>query len=359
MRPQVKLVLFSAVVALVLPNLYGISCDPSVPFPPSITAPASGSTIPVSGLFTASVDFPAALTASSLVEMELQTNQGATGIDVTSLFLPVGQTDFAGATSASADLDAIALGLSPGAQTFIVRVDVDGVGGAAIGLVGFAWLGSSECESMASAALSQCFVEASEETRLCYASTGSACSPAAAELVAAANALRASVTGACSDGGVQSLGYGSALTASGLAERLVEECVGNAATLAARVYGGPHAKVLSTVSGGQVPVGETCLDTAFSESASFIDVAYNLQRDCLLDDVNCDGATVAADIANAAVQASSVIEAVCPFNGSLLEFFVGLLPAQAIDRARAQSECMAGSALADTSPLTLLCAPGS
>jgi hypothetical protein len=177
MRPQVKLVLFSAAVALVLPNLYGISCDRSAPPPPRITAPASGSTIPVSGLFTASVNFPAALSASSLVEMELQTNQGATAIDVTSLFLPVGQTDFAGATSASADLDAIALGLSPGSQTFVVRVDVDGIGGAAIGLVGFTWMGSSECESMASAALSQCFVDANGATRQCYASTGSACSP--------------------------------------------------------------------------------------------------------------------------------------------------------------------------------------
>ncbi|MFW2389473.1 MAG: hypothetical protein ACN4G0_14125, partial [Polyangiales bacterium] len=359
MRPQVQLFLFSAMVALVLPNLYGISCDRSAPIPPSITSPAPGATVPASGLFTASVNFPTALNASSVVEMELQTNQGSTAIDVTSLFLPVGQSDFAGATSASADLDSVALGLSPGAQTFIVRVDVDGVGGPAIGLVGFSWLGDSECESAASAALSQCFVEASEETRLCYANTGSACSPTAAELVAASNALRASVTGACNDAGVQSLGYGSALTANGLAERLVEECVGNAATLAARVYGGPHAKVLSTVSGGQVPVGETCLDTAYSESASFIDIAYNLQRDCLLDEANCVGATVASDIANAAAQASSVIEAACPSNGSVLAFFIGILPAQAIDRAKAQSECMAGAALADTSPLTLLCAPGS
>jgi hypothetical protein len=362
MRPQVKLVLFSAAVALVLPNLYGISCDRSAPPPPRITAPASGSTIPVSGLFTASVNFPAALSASSLVEMELQTNQGATAIDVTSLFLPVGQTDFAGATSASADLDAIALGLSPGSQTFVVRVDVDGIGGAAIGLVGFTWMGSSECESMASAALSQCFVDANGATRQCYASTGSACSPSTpewVELVVAENALRASVTGACTDSGVQSLGYGSALTASGLAERLVEECVGNATTLAARVYGGPHAKVLSTVSGGQLPVGEACLDTAYAESASFIDIAYNLQRDCLLDDANCAGATVASDIDAAGAQAAAVIAAACPSNGGILEFLVGLLPAQAIDRAKAQSECMAGSALADTSPLTLLCAPGS
>jgi hypothetical protein len=360
MRPKVNLLLVSAIVALALPNIYGLSsCDRSRPITPVVTSPVSGSTIPISGLFTASVNFPAALTASSIVEMEIQTGEASTSIDITSLFIPQGQTDFDGATSASADLDAVALGLSPGAQRFVVGVDVDGVGGTALGLSFFTWLGNTECESMASAALSQCFVDANGATRQCYASTGSACSPSAPELVVAENALRASITGACSDSGVQSLGYGSALTASGLAERLVEECVGNATTLAARVYGGPHAKVLSTVSGGQNPVGEACLDTAYAESASFIDIAYNLQRDCLLDDANCVGATVASDIDAVGAQAAAVIAAACPSNGGILEFLVGLLPAQAIDRAKAQSECMAGSALADTSPLTLLCAPGS
>ncbi|KPK15508.1 MAG: hypothetical protein AMJ62_08830 [Myxococcales bacterium SG8_38] len=357
MRPHTKRVLCAALVALVLPNIYGVGCERELTAYPTITSPLPNATIPASGLFTASVSFPSSLTASSLVEMELQTDQGAIRLDVTSSFLPSGQSDFAGATSASADLDAAALGLVPGPQTFIVRLDASGSGGLAARATSFTWSGDTACESTASIALSECFLAASDATRQCYSSTGAACSPAAAELVAAESQLRASVTSACSDSGVQSLGYGAAITADGLADRLVEECMGNATTLAARIFGGPHGKVLASVSGGQLPLGETCLDAAYAESASFIDIAYNLQGACMLDDASCSSASVASDIAAVAAQSAAVIDAACP--SQFLEFLVGLPTAVAVERARLQSECMAGSAHGDTGPLTLLCAPGS
>jgi len=350
MRPNFRLILISALVALVLPNLYGLGCDgPILPVGPSITAPAQNSTIPASGLFTASVSFPVPLTAISLVEMELQTDQGATRIDVTALFLPTGQSDFAGAVSASADLDAGALGLVPGSQTFIVRLDADGVGGAAARAVPFMWEGDTACEIAAGSALSQCFLDASNATSLCYSTTGSACSPADAALVAAEDQLRTSVTTACTDSGVQSLGYGAAVTASGLADRLVEECVGNAATIAARIFGGPHAKVRAA------GVGVACMDAAYDESAAFLDLAFNLQRDCVLD-AGCTAATTTAEVDTAASQAAAVIDAACP--SEFLEFLVGLPAAEAIARARTQSECMVGSAHADISPLASNCSPG-
>ena len=315
MRPHVKLILISALVALVLPNLYGLGCDgPILPTGPTITAPPQNSTVPSSGLFTASVNFPLPLTAISSVEMELQTDQGATRIDVTAEFLPSGQSDFAGAVSASADLDAAALGLVPGAQTFIVRLDVDGVGGAVARAVPFMWLGDTACEIEAGSALSQCFLDASNATSLCYSNTGSACSPTDAALVAAEAQLRASVTAACSDSGVQSLGYGAAITADGLADRLIEECVGNPATLAARIFGGPHAKVRGA------GVGVSCMDAAYDESAAFVDLAFNLQRDCVLD-AGCNAATANAEVDTAASQATAVINGACP--AGFLEFLVG------------------------------------
>jgi len=350
MRPHVKLILISALVALVLPNLYGLGCDgPILPTGPTITAPKQNSTVPSSGLFTASVNFPVPLTAISLVEMELQTDQGATRIDVTAQFLPSGQSDFAGAVSASADLNAAALGLVPGAQTFIVRLDADGVGGAVARAVPFMWLGDTACEIEAGSALSQCFLDASNATSLCYSNTGSACNPTDAALVAAEAQLRTSVTTACSDAGVQSLGYGTAVTADGLADRLIEECVGNAATLAARIFGGPHAKVRGA------GVGVSCMDAAYDESAAFVDLAFNLQRDCVLD-AGCNAATANAEVDTAASQAASVIDGACP--GGFLEFLVGVPAAEAIARARKQSECMLGSAHGDVSPLVPTCSPG-
>lgn len=350
MRPNFRLILISALVALVLPNLYGLGCDgPILPDGPTITTPAQNSTIPASGLFTASVNFPAPLTATSIVEMELQSDQGSIRVDVTALFLPTGQSDFAGAVSASADLDAGALGLASGSQTFIVRLDADGVGGFAVRAVPFMWEGDTACEIAAGSALSQCFLDASNATSLCYSSTGSACNPTDPALVAAENQLRTSVTTACTDSGVQSLGYGAAVTASGLADRLVEECVGNAATIAARIFGGPHAKVRGD------GVGVSCMDAAYDESAAFLDLAFNLQRDCVLD-AGCNAATTTAEVDTAASQAAAVIDGACP--GEFLEFLVGLPAAEAVARARTQSECMLGSAHGDVSPLVPKCSPG-
>lgn len=349
MRPHVKLILISALVALVLPNLYGLGCDGPQPLPPTITSPAQNSTIPISGLFTASVIFPGTMTAISVVQMELQSAGGTTPVDVTASFLPTGQTDFAGAVSASADLDAVALGLVPGPQTFIVRVDADGVGGASARAVPFVWLGDTACEASAGAALSSCFLDASNATGQCYANTGSACLPTDAALVAAENQLRSSVTAACSDGGVQSLGYGAALTADGLADRLVEECVGNPATLAARIFGGPHAKVRAD------GVGVSCMDAAYDESAAFVDLAFNIQRDCVLD-AGCNAATATADVDIEAAASAAVIDAACP--SEFLEFLVGVPAAEAVARARKQSECMLGSAHGDVGPLSPKCSPG-
>ncbi len=350
------LVIFAIFFALALPNLYGNDCGGvSTDDFPTITAPTVDETIADSGLFTASVSFAITLSASSIVDMEIQTNSGATVVNVTSSFLPVGQSDFAGVNSVSADLDAVALGLVPGSQTLLVRLDADGVGGVAARAVTFNWngAGSTSCEDAASAALSTCFLTVSDTTRQCYISTGSACATNDPALVAAANQLSASVTGACDDGTVQSLGYGTSLTAIALADRLNEECLGNASTLAARSFGGPHATVLAEFDGA---AGEGCLDAAYSESASFLDAAYNIQRTCVLDEANCVASTVAADIDAVATQSAAAIDAACPFD--FLELVVGTPASVAIARARNQSECMAGAAHGDTSPLTLTCAPG-
>lgn len=349
---SVRTILFAALVAVGLPSLYGQQdCEGNSNFP-TIVAPAQGEVIPASGLFTASVTFNTVLTASSLVELELQTDQGATIIDVTSLFLPAGQSDFAGQSAASANLDAVALGLVPGPQSLLFRLDVDGVGGPSVRVASFTWNGgaAAPCDETAGAALSTCFLDVSDATRLCYAGTGSACAPSDPTVAAAENQLRSSVSSACTDSEVQSLGFGLLMTANALSDRLVEVCTGNAATLAARMFGGPHAEVLNS------GVGDSCLDAAYAESASFLDVAFNLQRDCALDSA-CNPATVAASIDTEASQSGAAIETACGGAG-FLEFLVGLPAANALARARTQSECMTSASHGDTSPLSLRCAPG-
>jgi len=304
-----------------LSSLYGVGCEREPLEFPTITSPQQGAVILPAGLFTASVTFPTTLTASSFVQMEIQTDSGSTTVDVTSLFFPLGQSDFAGATSASADLDLVSLGLGLGPQTFIVRLDSDGVGGATTRLVSFTWPFTwpsvDVCEDAASAALAQCFLAVSDATQQCYIDTRSPCGPTDPALVSAESSLRASVTAACSDGSPA-----GAAAAAAVSDSLVEQCLGNPATLAARVFGGPHAKTLAGQTSGSV--GETCLDTAYSASADLLDFAYNTQRACIVDGASC--ATVQADIAAEQALEVAALEAVCA--SSLFYFVAGSTPVE-------------------------------
>lgn len=329
-------------------SLYGVGCERDLPTYASITSPTQGSAVAANGTFTASVNFPSTLTSASIVQMEIQSGPG-TPLDITSLFLPSGQSDFDGASSASAALDAIALGLTPGPQTLFVRLDEDGVGGSGTTttLVSFTWLPVDACEDAAGAALGQCFIAASDATQQCYIDTRSACSPTDSALVAAESSLRATVTSACDDGSP-----GSAAAATALADQLMEQCLGNPATLAARVFGGPHAKSLAGTTSGDA--FETCLDSAYAESADLLDFAFNAQRACVVSGAAC--ATVDADIATAESQAVAAVEAACS-GGGLLAFVAGSTPTVMLGRVKEQADCMMAASHANTSPLSLGCGP--
>ncbi len=347
MRSKTKRLIASVTCLYWVLSLYGVGCDEEPPPSATISSPAQGSTVPASGTFTASVAFPSTLTSASIVQMEIQSGPGAP-LDVTSQFLPTGQSDFDGAASASADLDPIALNLTPGPQTFLVRLDEDGVGGASVRLVNFTWLPVDACEDAAGAALGQCFIAASDATHQCYIDTRSACSPTDPALVAAEISLRATVTSACDDGSP-----GSAAAATALADQLMEQCLGNPATLAARVFGGPHGKSLAgTTSGGAL---EACLDSAYAESADLLDFAFNAQRACVVSGAAC--ATVDADIAAAETQSVAALQTACP--GGLLPFVAGSTPTVMLGRVKEQSDCMMATAHTNTSPLTLGCGPRS
>ncbi len=348
-RMRLPLITLSALLGLT--PLYGVGCDTSEVA--LITSPLPDETIPASGLFTVSMDFSAPLTSASTLQIELTSRGTPVSVDVTSAF----GTSFVGVTSATANFDALALGLVPGIQKLIVRLDLNGDGVVGIRVQPFNWFGVTPCEQDMGAALSDCFLTVSDATRQCYLSTGSACDPLDPQVVAAQNQLRSSVTSSCDDTLVRGLGYGSLLTANGLADRLIEECVGNSAGLAARVFGGPHAKVLGGTLGGQDPAGQACLDTAYAESASFVDLALNTQIDCVLDPASCVPFNVDSTIAIMQAQDAAVIDAACP--SDQLEALIGLTPDEALSRARTQSECMVAAASGDTQPLSLRCTPGN
>ncbi|MEM7137332.1 MAG: pectin acetylesterase-family hydrolase [Myxococcota bacterium] len=350
MHTNLQLFFLSVVFVAVLPVLYGqTECDRNQDIP-TIIAPAQGEVTPSTGLFTATVLFNTVLTVSSLVELEIQTNQGATIVDVTPWFLPEGQSNFAGQSNASANLDAVALGLVPGPQSLVFRLDSDGVGEPAVRITTFTWNGAQSCEEAVSEAAGACFLDVSDVVRSCYLGTGSACPAADATVIAAENQVRSSVTGACTSSEVQSLGYGGSMTADTLADRLIESCKGNAATIAARIFGGPQGKVLADAT------GVDCMDTAYDESASFLDVAYHAQKECVLG-ATCDLATTEATISTAKGMSIAAIDAAC--TSTALETLVGLTAGQALDRVRTQSECMVAAAHGNTEPLALRCAPGN
>lgn len=114
--------------------LYGQTCVSTNEIA-TINSPLPGETIPFSGLFTVSMDFVSPLTSESTLEIELWSGNGTVVLDVTSAF----GTQFVGATRASADFDAVALGLVPGAQRLIVRLDLDGNGTVGTRVQRFNW----------------------------------------------------------------------------------------------------------------------------------------------------------------------------------------------------------------------------
>lgn len=350
MSPSRRTAPFSVLGALLFLILFGCETRDYA----EVVSPSAGSAIPQSGLFNVTIDFTDPPTSGSYIVIEIQ-NPQMTFVDITSLFIPQGQSDFAGATTVSADLDATALGLMPGQLRIRTKYSQSGVDGTGTRLYTFTWTTDSTCEEGVSDALRQCFLSVSAATKQCYLSTNAPCDPA--DFVADENLLRTDIATACTGTAVSELGYGDLLTIDTLGDRLIEECIGNASSLAARMFGGPQAAVLA--QGLDVP----CLDAAYSASVSYIDSAFTVQSDCVVDEAACDPAIVSTDLALTRSSEVAAIEAACTIQTTqtfdLLDLRVGLDADQALDRAQLQSECMTSAAHGNTEPLPLRCAAGS
>src|SRR5262245_36008732 len=137
---------------------------------------------------------------------------------------------------------------------------------------------AQRCERGVAAAVASCVGKVNARARRCYADTGAACPAADAAVGKAVAKLEATIGKRCPDAAsAQAAGFGALVTPSAVVDRARESCLGQAATIAARTFGGPQAALLAGASADV----RSCLDTAFEESAKLLGSSYRIQRSCI------------------------------------------------------------------------------
>jgi hypothetical protein len=207
------------------------------------------------------------------------------------------------------------------------------------------------CERAAAFELHFCVQRVAEATRDCYLGTGAPCD--AAQLDPYFAFLRTRVETSCTGSRPQPAGYGSQMHGPALADRLVEECRGQIASLVARSFGGPQASVLNEAISTSNAADQACMDAAFTEGAALLATTFNEHRLCAqspdLLDAPCDLAATQANVVAAQTAAVLQISASCA--SSSLEDLTGLDEQKFVARARAQADCMTSAGIGETFPL--------
>ena len=209
------------------------------------------------------------------------------------------------------------------------------------------------CERSVAAAVASCVTKVDARVRRCYADTGVACPAADPTIAAAVAKLEGAIGKGCPDGAsAQAAGFGALVTPTAVVDRAREACLGQAATIAARTFGGPHAALLV---GAPADV-RACLDTAFAESAKLLESSYRVQRSCIRKahgDRICVPDLAAGRIASLEAKATSRVAAACPALADLLE----VTPAEYVARTAVQAGCLTATAHGDSANLDLRCGP--
>lgn len=200
----------------------------------------------------------------------------------------------------------------------------------------------TDCAVAAAAATQTCLSEVNAVWQACYEDNGTACAADDPAITAALGALESTVTASCTDGEFKSLDV------SALVGRLQTSCSSEATSLASRSYGGPQGAVWADGDAND----QACIQAAQMIGSNLIDALVAGANDCLASEV-CDAETVETDVAALAASATEDIGGAC----DALESLIALTPAQYVDRAVHQSECVIATAHEDTTPLTLSCGP--
>ena len=210
------------------------------------------------------------------------------------------------------------------------------------------------CEHSVALQLDECVRRVNEAQRTCYATSGTACAPDDSETEDALATLSELVPSACRDAAtVQAAGYGPSATLDGLVQRVQSACRADAASLAARTFGGPQGAALATGT-----AAAECLNTTHEASTEFMRHALALYNDCIGDD-RTDGACVGqeAGTAAAALEKKLADDVSTACGSATLQTFITVDEAAYAARAAAQVRCLTATAHPDTAPFALDCGP--
>ena len=180
----------------------------------------------------------------------------------------------------------------------------------------------------------------------CYNDDDTPCTSDDANVTAALAALQGRVEASCSDGEFLSL------SVDALVGRLRNSCRSEANSMAWRTYGGPQGAVWASSSAGV----RSCLMTAHQAVSTMVDGALSAVGECLNGE-SCEAGAVDAERQDLADVAVSEIESAC--GDTNLEDVIAINPAQYVDRAVHQVDCITATSHAQTSPLTLGCGPSN
>ena len=210
------------------------------------------------------------------------------------------------------------------------------------------------CAAAVSDALAQCLDETLEAELACFTGSLSPCDVDDSQATAATEALVENVEAACADGGAAAAGFGAGLTAGGFAAQLAGVCRGEAQTLGARVFGGPHAKLLQppAEASGVGSAQSACLESAYRASADLLQLALDERAGCVED--ACDPNVLRDSLAASVLAAASDLDPEC---ADLLPLVLGVSPQLLLDRAVRQAECAFAAGHADTLGLAPSCGP--
>ncbi len=211
------------------------------------------------------------------------------------------------------------------------------------------------CEKHAAAALKGCIASVTKLSRRCYLATGSPCADTDPAVQRALDRIDKKVASACPDASaVVAAGYGPLMTPSSVIARLREACAGNAASLAARSFGGPHGAALASAAAAD----RTCLENAHKQGASLLRKSFQLRSKCITKrrgGGTCDAAKTENKISRRITKAASRIAARC--TATPIENLVAVDASDFSARADEQGRCMVAVVHGDPTPFSLGCGP--
>lgn len=214
--------------------------------------------------------------------------------------------------------------------------------GLALGIIGCSGGSPGACLEVAPEALRTCVSAVNAAWQTCYESTNAPCASDDPNVANALSSLESAVGAECADDDF------GALTAEGVIGRLRNACSSEAGSFAWRTFGGPQGAVYPTAEEDD----QQCLLSAHAAVSDMIDDTLTAINTCL-GAGDCAGIDAERESFEGAAQ--TAVEGACPDLASL----IAVDPAQYVDRAAHQIDCMTATGHADTGSLALGCGPSN